>query len=112
MYSFGTYPNFIDSATCDELVEWFDKRFEQYAPDAVSLENIRQLLKEEISKIPQIREILLKIEKEIDSKCNYNVLFEKLWLVKTQSTDTDKGKLPYIPHFDKKRYLKGMLLLD
>lgn len=48
----------------------------------------------------------------ISSVPGYKVDFEKLWLVKSQSVDTDMTKLPYIAHFDKRRYLKGMVYLN
>lgn len=32
-------------------------------------------------------------------------------MVKSKPKDTDSTKLPYIPHFDKQRYLKAMIYL-
>ena len=40
-----------------------------------------------------------------------NIKFKKLWLVTTTSQHTEQSKLPYIPHFDKLRYLKAMVYL-
>ena len=40
-----------------------------------------------------------------------NLNFEKLWLVSSSSNDTKKTTLPYIPHIDKRRYLKAMVYL-
>ena len=39
------------------------------------------------------------------------IALDKVWFVKSQSKDTDLNKLPYLPHFDKHRYLKAMIYL-
>ena len=42
----------------------------------------------------------------------YNVeeyTLRKVWLVKSEFETIDKGKLPFIPHIDKERYLKFMI---
>ena len=39
------------------------------------------------------------------------IVLDKVWFVKSQSKDTDPNKLPYLPHFDKHRYLKAMIYL-
>ena len=39
------------------------------------------------------------------------IALDKVWFVKSQSKDTDPKKLPYLPHFDKHRYLKAMVYL-
>jgi ectoine hydroxylase-related dioxygenase (phytanoyl-CoA dioxygenase family) len=39
------------------------------------------------------------------------IVLDKAWFVKSQSKDTDPNKLPYLPHFDKHRYLKAMIYL-
>ena len=39
------------------------------------------------------------------------IVLSKVWFVKSQSKDTDPNKLPYLPHFDKHRYLKAMIYL-
>ena len=41
----------------------------------------------------------------------HNSICDKVWFVKSQSKDTDPNKLPYLPHFDKHRYLKAMIYL-
>jgi ectoine hydroxylase-related dioxygenase (phytanoyl-CoA dioxygenase family) len=40
-----------------------------------------------------------------------DIVLDKVWFVKSQSKDTDPNKLPYLPHFDKHRYLKAMVYL-
>ncbi|NQZ01568.1 MAG: phytanoyl-CoA dioxygenase family protein [Bdellovibrionales bacterium] len=52
-----------------------------------------------------------KVEQTIKTETDYRVSFRKLWLVNTDPTDSDQTKLPYIPHFDKERYLKAMIYL-
>jgi hypothetical protein len=67
---------------------------------------------DEVLSISLISDLLSNIEREINAGGDYKVSFEKMWLVKTQSKDVDDSKLPYIPHFDKRRYLKGMIYLN
>ncbi|MEO0337050.1 MAG: phytanoyl-CoA dioxygenase family protein, partial [Pseudomonadota bacterium] len=52
-----------------------------------------------------------QIETFIQKDTDYEVVFRKLWLVDTTPKDSDQTKLPYIPHFDKERYLKAMIYL-
>jgi ectoine hydroxylase-related dioxygenase (phytanoyl-CoA dioxygenase family) len=49
------------------------------------------------------------IEENFDTK---NIIFQKLWLVETEYKHTDKSKLPYKLHFDKRRFFKGMVYLN
>ena len=40
-----------------------------------------------------------------------NVGLDKVWFVHSKASDTDKTKLPYVPHFDRKRFLKAIVYL-
>ena len=52
-----------------------------------------------------------RIEDFIKQRTEYKVNFRKLWFVNTTHKHADPKKLPYIAHFDKKRYLKFMVYL-
>ena len=52
-----------------------------------------------------------RIENFIKKNTEYNVKFRKLWFVNTTHKNADNTKLPYIAHFDKKRFLKFMIYL-
>lgn len=60
--------------------------------------------------------VLGSIEKRIKAFFSDNlgvtgINLAKCWLVKSLPKDTDPTKLPYLPHFDKHRYLKAMIYL-
>ena len=74
--------------------------------------NIAIINYSEISETPFNR-ILKKINQIfIENKLSCN--FESLWLQKSNKkfTNTNLKDLPFIPHIDKKRYLKVMIYLD
>lgn len=60
--------------------------------------------------------IIKKLEKALldNAKDHYiyrNIVLDKIWFVKTINENSKPGKLPYVPHFDKRRYLKLMVYL-
>lgn len=60
--------------------------------------------------ISKISDILFH---EIENDSQYEKLkLEKVWYVHSQFKKTNAGTLPYIPHFDKRRYLKIMIYLE
>lgn len=60
--------------------------------------------------ISKISDIVLR---EVKNESQYKKLkLEKIWYVHSQFKKTNAGKLPYIPHFDKRRYLKIMVYLE
>jgi len=74
--------------------------------------NVRELGEGAITQEPILNALRQKItalfEEEIDVS---GLRFDKLWFVSSTSDDTDKKRLPYITHFDKRRYLKAMVYL-
>jgi hypothetical protein len=70
------------------------------------------LKKNDILNDPQYLSLLNIIQKKFSLLTGFNDLnFEKLWLVNSSSNDKSKVSLPYIPHIDKRRYLKAMIYL-
>ena len=50
---------------------------------------------------------------EIYNDAEYeDVHLSKVWYVKTTFQNSEPGKLPYIPHFDKRRFVKLMIYLN
>ena len=89
---------------CDEI---WDKG--EYASSHL---NVRQIDSSSILNEIQLEELKDKIKRELEIYSGFsNLIFNKVWLVKSESSDCDKTKLPYSPHFDKQRYLKGMIYL-
>lgn len=77
-----------------------------------SYSNVRQLKKDAIAKEPLLAFLCEELHSRFSMMINANDLtFEKLWFVSSTSDVTDKSHLPYIPHFDKQRYLKAMVYL-
>ena len=89
---------------CDEIL---DKG--KYAS---SYSNVRQIDSSSISNELLLEELKDRIKQELELYSGLSdLIFNKAWLVKSESSDSDKTKLPYSPHFDKKRFLKGMVYL-
>ena len=54
-----------------------------------------------------------RLKKEGSSYSEYSKLsLHKIWFVHTSNENSEPGKLSYITHFDKSRYLKLMLYID
>jgi hypothetical protein len=75
-------------------------------------ENVIQLNFEDLNREP----VFDNLGKEIKSFFNQqieqvNLNLSKLWLVCSENKHTNPTILPYIPHFDKHRYLKAMVYL-
>ena len=74
--------------------------------------NIYQLVKNDVLKEPLFLFLLNQVKKKIELITGFNDLsFEKLWLVSSSSNETNKNELPYVPHIDKRRYIKAMVYL-
>jgi hypothetical protein len=65
----------------------------------------------DIKKYKNIYNLFLKIEKIIKKK-KKNVIFEDIWLVKSNKRFTNLDKVPYVPHIDKIRKYKVMVYLN
>jgi hypothetical protein len=74
--------------------------------------NVVQLSAEETTGDVVLSSILVRIKEHFtDTLEASGLVLNKVWFVKSQSKDTDPNKLPYLPHFDKHRYLKAMIYL-
>jgi hypothetical protein len=70
---------------------------------------ITQLNKKTV--IAKLGSVYSKVEDLIENQPDYSVKFSKLWLVHSQHSNSDNTKLPYLPHFDRLRFLKVMIYL-
>mgnify|MGYP000645636319 CR=1 FL=1 len=74
--------------------------------------NFCELKKSDILKYPLYLSLLDIIQKKFELITGFNDLsFEKLWLVNSLPNDSSKVNLPYVPHIDKRRYLKALIYL-
>ncbi len=101
----------LDGVLTEKLLREFDQIYQENTSKNIHA-NFLDLRKDDIMKIPLFLSLLNKIQKKFESIIGHNDLsFEKLWLVSSLSDDTSKITLPYIPHIDKRRYLKAMVYL-
>jgi hypothetical protein len=59
----------------------------------------------------ELNRLLLDAESHI-LKIDRELTLEKIWFVETLRRDVDDKMLPYLPHIDKKRYVKVMVYVD
>jgi hypothetical protein len=79
----------------------------------VNRENFFEIKSNEIENYNIFKNLMLKIKGLIEKNFNVSdIIFQKLWLVETEHRHSDKSKLPYKLHFDKKRFFKGMIYLN
>jgi SAM-dependent methyltransferase len=106
-------PSFCKPGELRELNSEFNRAFN--GTDAYKIrraENIIELTEKQVADIPILSTIHRKLEAYFVDSLNISaVSLAKVWFVKTQPKHTQADKLPYLPHFDKHRYLKGMVYL-
>jgi len=101
----------LDVVLTEKLLGKFDQIYQENINKNIRA-NVCDLRKDDIMKVPLFLSLLIKIQKKFELITGYKDLsFEKLWLVSSLSDNTNKITLPYIPHIDKRRYLKAMVYL-
>jgi len=63
-------------------------------------------------KYPEIDCIEKKISKFLKKNISYDIYLRNVWMISTNKKNFHKNNLPFIPHIDKKRYLKVFLYVD
>ena len=102
---------FFDKKLTILLLKEFDTIFNE-GNFKSTIPNVCELKSNSISKNILLSSILNKIHKKFELITGEkDLVFNKLWMVSSKSKNTDKTILPYIPHFDKLRYLKAMVYL-
>lgn len=101
----------LDSSKLLELnktVEVVQSR-QEFATDK---ENVWELRPKHLQQFPTLKKIADDIQLKLESLSELRGLnLEKVWVVLTEPSVADQTQLPYLPHFDKRRYLKGMVYL-
>ena len=104
--------NLISKNDAKKLLMYFNEIFKKNIYNHKNNSNISELKNNDILKEPLFLSLLSKIQNKFELITKENDLkFEKLWLVSSSSNNTNKTKLPFIPHIDKRRYLKAMVYL-
>lgn len=76
-------------------------------------ENVTELLGQDVYRSIALAPIAEKLKLELERQSGLTGLtLEKVWFVKSLPRATDPEKLPYLPHFDKNRFLKAMVYLS
>ncbi len=110
-FGFLKQDNFLSKKQINTSNNVFENVFEKKKFAEVQT-NIRALNAKNIKNEPFLFSLCQDLKKEFQSIVKVSDLtFDKLWFVRSEAQDTDKTKLPYIPHFDKRRYLKVMIYL-
>lgn len=87
------------------LKSYFDKA-------NIKKQKIYQLSKEEYE-LDDIKKCIQVFSSYVSESHIYSdVKLSKIWYVKTSESNSEPGKLPYIPHFDKRRFIKLMVYLN
>jgi len=98
-----------------EIISLLNNRFEEIYKNNIYKSNhshIREITAKSISKEPLFEEIMKKIHKKFEKITDFlDLKFDKLWLVRSRPNNANNTTLPYIPHIDKRRYLKAMVYL-
>lgn len=80
-------------------IAYVDNRSQKY-------KNVAILTPFRVKEYSFLSEALSSIKEQFDID---EYTLRKVWLVKSEFETIDKGKLPFIPHIDKERYLKFMI---
>ena len=110
-FTFIKEDSLLDKDLANKHLIKFDKIYQEKANKGIYT-NFCELKKNDILNDTQYLSLLNIIQKKFSLLTGFNDLnFEKLWLVNSSSNDKSKVGLPYIPHIDKRRYLKAMIYL-
>ena len=103
---------FFDRDQLSLLRTLFDASFREAKDSNGRDANIVEFSAEQVVISEVLSGAVMKAENYIAENFQANgVSLAKVWMVKSKATDTDASKLPFLPHFDKHRYLKAMIYL-
>ena len=108
---YSVSPNFCKREEVTLLASEFEEAFNNPHSNKV-LEHIIQLNIDEVENSGILSPICMRVEEHLTNIFNVSgISLAKVWFLKSQSKIIDPAKLPYIPHFDKHRFLKAMIYL-
>jgi len=110
-FTFYKDKNLINFNISSQVLKRFNKIFKTNIYQS-NYSHIREIRKNEILNEKIFFSLIDVLKKKLIflSGCE-NLIFDKLWLVKSTSNETKKNLLPYLPHIDKQRYYKAMIYL-
>ena len=108
---YSVSPNFCKREEVTLLASEFEEAFNNPHSHKLS-ENIIQLNTDEIENSAILSSVCMRVEAHLVNVFNVSgICFAKAWFVKSQSKISDPTELPYLPHFDKHRFLKAMIYI-
>lgn len=109
MTTFVKYDDFVK----DEELKNLQERFENYSEQSEfkPTDNIVEIFSSSVAEDDVLRNVNQNILQKCADFCEETIHLDKLWMVKSTPKICDVNELPYLPHFDKKRYVKGFLYL-
>ncbi len=106
---------FIDHNVLDldikKLRHWFADYFGLHANES-KYKDVAVFAMDELSENRLVKDLLKKIVTLTDLTSANGFYLDKIWLVHSLPRDEPSDSLPYVPHFDKHRYVKVMIYLD
>ena len=74
-------------------------------------ENVAQLHESDIAALPAIKSIFEQVRRHM-AAISPSLAFAQLWLVKSREENIHADVVPFVPHFDRQRFIKAMIYLD
>jgi hypothetical protein len=102
-------PGFIAFAQPAAAAE-FELLYERKATES-GYENVAELDQAEIAPLPVISAVMAQVEHHMRA-ISPALRFGQLWLVKSKEENVWPDAVPFVPHFDRQRFLKAMIYLD
>ena len=103
--------NFLNMSDVKILADKFDAIKSEKTYKSLH-ENVIQLTNIDVQSEFIFEKLRKDLEHFFDTKIGIKKLkLEKLWLVSSTSENVRTDELPYIPHFDKRRYMKAMVYI-
>ncbi len=100
--------NFLEENEKKELRSFFDDKFKNKKLKS----NTIKFSFQELHNFFILDKLETKISNFMNHAIDYDFYLRNIWMIKTKNEDFRKNELPFIPHIDKKRYLKVFLYVD
>ena len=103
---------FLDPDEVSLLSSFFNAAYDDANDAEKPHANVLQVNGDKVVSSKALGSVSKKIETYFTDQLGVTgICLAKCWLVKSEPKDTDPTKLPYLPHFDKHRYLKAIIYL-
>ena len=110
-FEYAVAKSFLSEEIVSLLSSEFSRVFNDQKANTID-PHIVQFTAKQIDNSGALSPVLGQIMSHFTDALNVSgIALDKVWFVKSTSKDTDPNKLPYLPHFDKHRYLKAMIYL-